>query len=370
MKKWLGRLAKIAFFFIAFFGVVITVLFNMGGDSDTLKGAIEDYISATTGYAAKIQQFNKMTFFPSITVDMEGIILKKPNIAAMQAWADEEAEKPQAEQGQTPPPISFYQPDGTIEELIVSVGFWDVGFGRGRKIRNIQVRNARFTAGTLHYKPVFVETLGINETPEGEPYLDVQGNLGDDEFTASFELESIGSRSRRKYQLGDESAFTFNIDTITMDGIMRPRTMGGMHIRDLKIRNNGQEVLNATFSFIRDQDGVMDIEGEFMVPEYGSNGEFDLEIQSRKNMQASGEIEAKLINQADFMDGSNLSNAWKQWNNIFKNPESIENTNNIIALETEKFMTVSQTLDDYEGGVSINENTLTFPQSTSESESQ
>ena len=360
MKKWLGRLAKIAFFVIAFLGVVITVLFNMGGDSDTLKGAIQDYISATTGYAARIQQFNKMTFFPNVSVNMEGIVLKKPDIAAMQAWANEESKKPEEEQGQIPPPVSFYQPDATIEQIILSVGFWDVGIGSGRKIKSLQVRNAAFDAGTLHYKPLFVETLGINETAQGEPYLDAQGQLGDDEFTAQIDLEASGSRSNRKYTLGEESDFNFNIGDLTITGVIRPRTMGGFHMRDLKVINNGQEALHATFSFVREQGGLIKIEGDFVTPEYGSNGEFDLDIQTNKNMQTNGEIDATLINQADFEEGSQLSNAWKEWNRIFKNPEKSLSDKSAIGLEAEKLISADETLEGYNGAIVINENTLTF----------
>ena len=125
MKKWLGRLAKLGFFLAAFIGVIATVLFNMGGSGNTLKTAIEDYISASTGYSARIQSFNEMTFFPSITLDIGNVILKKPDLKALESWAKAELEKPESEQGQSPlPQLDYNNPDAVIEHALVSVGFF------------------------------------------------------------------------------------------------------------------------------------------------------------------------------------------------------------------------------------------------------
>ncbi|NCT41687.1 MAG: hypothetical protein GW778_08520 [Alphaproteobacteria bacterium] len=360
MKKWLGRLAKLSFFLIAFLGVVITVLFNMGGDSDTLKGAIEDYITASSGYATKIKTFNNMTFFPNISVDAEGIILKKPDIKAMQAWADEEAQKPEEERGTTPPPIDFFNPDATIEKAIIAIGFWDVTLAHNKNIKNIQIRNAEFKAGTVHEKPLHIETLGIDETPEGKPFIALSGALGSDKFSGGLDIESIGTRSNPKYKLGEEGAFDFKVGNITMTGILRPRTMGGLHIRDLKIINNEQEIIDATFTFIRGAEGNIAINGNFTAPEFGSNGTFDWNIIAAKNMQITGNIAADTLYQDDFSANSRISKTWKEWASIFMTSDAPANESHAIAVTADTFTAKSKTVQDFTGGASIKDNQMIF----------
>lgn len=335
MKKWLSRLTKISFFIFAFIAVIITVLFNMGGNSDTLKGAIEDYIGQSSGFAAKIQDFQKMTFFPNISVEMKNILLERPDPVAMRAWAEAEKEKPQEEQGQTPPPISFYQPDGAIDYFKVSVGFWDVSFGRARKIRDIQVRNAHFRAGSISHKEVVLKTLSIDETPKGEPFLYLDGYWGKEAFEASMQLERAGSR----YMLGEESEFEAEVGKISAQGILRPRTMGGVHIRDFILHHNELQVLETTFSLIRNNDGMVDVKGDFLITENGSNGTFDWKLNPRGGKKILGSVEAETIHPNDFNEESKLSLAWQEWNSIFLNPER----------KTEDSDNISITIKDYQG---------------------
>ncbi|MFK7839810.1 MAG: hypothetical protein AB8B83_05710 [Bdellovibrionales bacterium] len=365
MKKWLGRLAKIGFFLAAFIGVVVTVLFNMGGDNETLKGAIEDYISATSGYAARIRTFNKMTFFPNISLSMNDIALVKPNMNAMQKWAENEAQKPDNERGFTPPPIEFNYPDGKIEHFQVSVGFWDAAFGGAQKIKNLQIRNAEFNGGAIHHKPLNIERLGIDETADGKAFIGLKGNLGEDEFSGGLDIKAVGSQKKPKYKLGEEGAFDFTIGKLEISGIMRPRSLGGMHLRDVRVIHNKEEIVNATFSFIREAAGNIKMKGEFEAIEFGSNGTFDWNILADKNMQIVGDIEATLINTADFSEGSRIHNALNEWDRIFKNPD-IKSDNDKkapihnISVKADALKATSKTTADFVGGATFDNNQLLF----------
>jgi len=337
MKKWLSRLTKIAFILFAFLAVVVTVLFNMGGSSDTLKGAVEDYIGQSTGYAAQIQTFNKMTFFPDISIDMEGISLKKPNMTAMNAWAKAESKKPKEEQGKTAPPINYSNPDSQIAQFKISIGFWDVGFGKTRKIRDLQMRDANFKAGSIAHKEVTIGILGIDETADGNPFLNMEGQWGSEAFRVTLDLESSGSRKKRKYYIGEESLFEAEIGKITMQGIARPRTMGGFHIRDLTIYHQGSEVLKTTLSFVKDAENAMSLKGDFLASENGSDGEFDLKIHAAQNMTISGMIDAETFNLNDFKAGSKFSRAWAEWDRIFKDQSQPVNDNHKITVTAKDY---------------------------------
>ena len=337
MKKWLSRLTKIAFFVLAFMAVVITVLFNMGGNNETLHGAIEDYIGQSTGFAAQIQNFNKMSFFPNVSVDMEGILLKRPNIKMMEEWAKAESEKPSEEQGKAPPPINYRSPDATIGAFKIAIGFWDVGFGSSRKIKNIQIDDAHFNAGSIAHKAVHLDSLSIDETAEGKPFLHIKGKWGEDTVTVALDLQAFGSGKGRKYFLGEEGRFAAEIGAITMQGILRPRTMGGLHIRDLKVFHQGHDILKATFSLVRSQDGMIDLKGDFTIPQNGSNGTFDWQINSAKNMMITGNIETEAINPNDFNASSNFSRGWRAWDDIFKDPAKPANDNHDISVTSKDY---------------------------------
>jgi len=337
MKKWLSRLTKIGFVLFAFFAVVVTVLFNMGGSNENLQGAIEDYIGQSTGFAAQIQSFNKMTFFPNVSLDIEGVTLKKPNMTALNAWAKAESEKPKEEQGQIAPPINYSNPDATIGQFKISIGFWDVSLGKTRKIRDLQIRNAEFKAGSIAHKAVSFDTLGIDENAEGKPFLNMKGNWGSEAFEASLDLESSGSRNKRKYYIGEESLFDAKVGNITMRGIARPRTMGGFHIRDLVINHQGAEVLKTTLSFVTTAESAIDIKGDFLAPENGSDGTFDLKIHADQNMVMSGTIDAETFNPNDFKSGSKTSRAWAEWDRIFKNQSVPANDNHKIKVTAKDY---------------------------------
>lgn len=355
MKKWLSRLTKIAFFLFALIAVAITVLFNMGGSNENLKGAIEDYIGQSTGYAAQIQSFNKMTFFPNIGVDMQGIILKKPDLIALEKWAEAENKKPKDERGQVAPPIDYSHPDGSVDSFKLSIGFWDASLGRTRKIKDINIKEANFKAGSIAQKAVRIEELFIDETAEGQAFLSLKGEWGDEAFTAALDLESSGSRNKRKYFLGDEGRFEAEIGGITLEGVMRPRTMGGLHIRNLKVMHEGSETLSTTFSLVRDRSGVVEVNGDFLLPENGSEGQFDWQINARKNNTITGSVEAEKIDPNDFNESSRLSRTWTAWDNIFKNPNTPANDNHNISVTAKDFQGST-----FDGGAIIKDNQITF----------
>lgn len=362
MKKWASRLSKIAFVIFAFFAILVTIMVNMGGDSETLKRAVEDYISQSTGYAAQIETLNEMTFYPYISIEAENIRMVSVDVEALKAWAEAEKQKPEEERGKTPAPrINYADPVGTIEKLIVSMGFWDVTFGVGRKVRNIYVQNASFKAGSLSYKPVKIEAIEIDETPEGKPFLTAKGNFGSDEFHANVDLQGVGSKKRRKYKIGEESEFQAEIGKLSIQGVLRPRTMGGFHARDVIVANDGDTAVEATISFVRGGDKMIDLKGAFSLPENGSNAEIDWEIGSKETAEITGKMDASLIDTADFASTSKLSQTLKIWDETFKAPQTEQGDNNIqITINAETFKSGPQEISPYKGTLTIDNNQFNF----------
>ena len=363
MKKWLSRLSKIAFVFLALFAILITVFVNMGGNNHTLRGALEEYIAQSTGFAAQITKLNKMTFFPDIGADVEGILMKRPDPQLLKAWAEAENQKPPEQRGQTPPPIHFEEPDGSIGKLKIVMGFWDVTFGMSKKVRDIQVANAYFKAGALAHKAVTLRTLGIEETPEGNAYLNAKGLYGDDGFNAQVDLETGGSRNRPNFKIGEESAFEASIAELHMKGIMRPRRLGGFHIRDVLIKQESSEILEAALSFVRSQDKSFAVKGDMLLLEHGTDAKIDWQIGGEGISTISGEIKAAHIDTRDFNENAKLLKFLKRWNEIFFDPEEEgQSLTGSLIIDAETFQDGASELSNYKGILTIKDDQFIFQQ--------
>ena len=359
MKKWAGRLIKVGFFFAAIIAIMLTVLVNMGGSTNTLKFAIEDYITQTTGMAARVGTLRQMTFFPAISVDAEGIMMKHVDTQALKAWAEAEQAKPEEEQGKTmPPTIDFSTPDGSIGKFMLSMGFWDVSFGLGRSVRNIRIENVYLKPGVFSHKAVSVKIVEIDETPEGKPFFKVEGQLGDDVFQITVDLVAQGAGKSRKYKVGEESHFKASINEIGITGILRPRTMGGFHARDVVITNNDKEVIQATLSFVRNTDKAVDLKGQFKVLENGSNGDIDWSL-GRANVE--GDIAANELDFADFGKDSELAKLWTLWNQTFKNPQQASEAEaSTLSVTAKKAKDNAEEMLDWQGSLTIENNDFNF----------
>lgn len=362
MKKWISRLTKIGFFIFAIIAVILTVMVNMGGNSDTLKFAIEDYISQSTGFAAKIDTFHKMTFYPNISVEAEGIRLKRIDVDAMKTWAEVEQQKPEDMRGKTPPPrIDFDNPDGNIGRLVISMGFWDTGFGGGQKFKDIQIKNMFFKEGSLSHKPITVDAIEIDETPEGKPFLSAKGRFGNDAFEGSLDLEGVGKKKSRKYKIGDESDFQVEIGDLGVEGVLRPRAMGGFHARDIVVWDQKLAAIEATLSFVRDSHKVINLKGAFNIPEHGSNAEIDWKIDTKDKAGMTGTMESIMLNAADFEAGSRLNKTFKKWGDTFLNPDR-KTGNSVVDIDVsaETYKDGGREIKPYEGKLSIENNQITL----------
>ena len=359
MKNWAGRLLKIGFIVGAIIAIMLTILFNMGGSTSTLKFAVEDYITQVSGLGANVEQLNRMTFFPNISVDAEGIRLKRIDAEAMKAWAEAEQAKPEEEQGKTMPPlIDFNAPDGSIGKFVLSMSFWDVSFGLGRSIKNIQVKNVYLKPGIVSHKAITIDVIEIDETPEGKPFLNAEGQLGDDAFNAIIDLEGVGTGSSRKHKIGEESNFEASIGSIAITGVLRPRSLGGFHARDVVITHNKNEVIHTTLSFVRDSDKKIELKGEFTLPENGSSGSIDWLLGSKA---VEGTVEAKQLDFSDFNENSELVKLWTVWNQTFKNPEQAgEAEVSTLSVTAETVKDNAGEMPNWQGNLTIKNNDFNF----------
>ncbi len=335
MKKWAGRLLKTAIFFGIFIVIMLTVLVNMGGSNETLKGALEDYFASATRMDANIKTLNKMTFFPNIGADMEGIELADPNNETRTI---------------------------TVESAKVALGFWDIILGN-RTIRDLNIKNAVFSANTLAEQPVTIDELAINEDAEGRSFLQLNGQIGEEALSAEVDLSNEGDVKNPQFELSDESAITASLGKLKFTGTIRPRTIGGFHVRDFTL-SSPQETVKGNMSFVRGK-GRVDVEGDFEFPQHGSIVDADLAITRGPVLDITGTLDAKTFAIEDFTGASYVITAINEWDRIFPSPN--DSTHNPFAGKTadidfkaESFLAGGKALGSVSAPLTIKDGTLSF----------
>ncbi len=225
---------KILFFVGAFFAVIFTVMANMGGTNDTLKGAIEDFLSEATGYQARVTTLNNMSFFPSIAVDIED--------------------------------VNFFStmdnnvPVATLQRADIAMGFWTVMF-KTPNIKRFFISELNIIPGVITRQAISLERAGIFETAKGRrAYFVIKGTLGEKEISVRAEMEKSGSARKPQYKFGDHKFVEASIGELTAEGSFNNEG-GRMNLSDIKIQSN-DDILTGDLSFMYEGAGRVGVSGE------------------------------------------------------------------------------------------------------------
>ncbi len=175
-RKWFSRLLKLVFILSACFLVMITVLSNMGGSSEALKGSVEDFVSSASGRRpVRVGVLNHISFFPKVGVDLQNLhILTR-----------EEHDYPIVRVGKAQ----------------IFMNFWDVVFG-GAKIVNLYVEDVYAIKGIIGRNDFSAERIFIDhDIEQGRAYLKGNGKVGVHSWNLSLDLEVYGSKGSYSYSI-------------------------------------------------------------------------------------------------------------------------------------------------------------------------
>ncbi len=341
MKKWAGRLIKTCIVIAIIIALVLTVMVNMGGNSDTLKGAIEDYLMSSTRYSAEIETLHKMTFFPNIGANIEGLEMKNPE--------DE---------------LQVIR----IQNANIALGFWDLMLG-DRSIRAFQIKNAVFAPGTLMRQTTTIDELGIDEDANGRAFLTLDGKIGDQKISGNLDLESSGSIKKRKYKIGEESKIAITLESLNLSGVLKPRAVGGFHFKDFMLTHNDAQVLSGSLSFLRDSNPTPEIsfKGNLKSAETDAETQIDGTLSFANPIHFNGDLDAAYFTTKDFTKGSRLMNAIGQWNKSMALSETPPMELN-VNLSADKFENDGALKTDYQTTIIRKAGVLSFNQAVPESQ--
>ena len=234
---WFVTLSKVTFFVAAFFLVIFTVMANMGGNSDTLKQSIEQYLAETTGLVVKIETLNKMTFFPNISIDVEKVHMYRPDVEN--------------------------QPVVTVGRLFGSISFASVALGK-RQLKGLELEDMTAAPGTLNAQEVVIESAGILGAEEqGKAFFQGRGKLGTHDANFEIDMLDLGG----SYKFAPDRSFKVNVGDLKAQGVMAERS-GRVFVQDISL-GVPEEFITGKLDFTRKGKGKLRVEGDI---KFGASG--------------------------------------------------------------------------------------------------
>lgn len=275
-RKWLGRLAKIAFFVTAFFLVIFTVMANMGGSSDTLRSAVEEYFAQSTGYVTRIEKLNRMSFFPDMAVDVENVQMKRQ--------------------------LSSEEPAILIGRFEAGISFMDATLGTG-KIKKFNIAQLSSLPGTILPQSLYIEKAQINDPGEGDTALfEGFGQIGQTDLSFQTDMKAFGLPGHRKYTSPAHKPFTVALDDLGFQGTAS-FDQGDLTIDNLRLRMP-EKVMGGKLAFTRTDPGVTKVGGILEIQDRTSLAPDIVIDRKSQPWKVTGTINAQTFYAADFAKGS------------------------------------------------------------------
>jgi len=275
--NWLAALPKIVFFVIAFVLVILTVLANMGGHSDSLKTSVEEFIAQNTGYKARIQTLNNLSFFPTIACDFEGLdMYRGPATGVPLIHAD---------------------------RIRAALSFWDVLFSDG-KIKALDVLSLKIMPGVFLDKMITLDSIDIADIGPGKAQLEAKGFIGAKAFYFSLGMGARGEGRARKYFFAPrERPADIKLGDVSMAATLRNGDDQNLKIENLKASLRGQEVFSGDLELSRRTSHEIHVTGTRIMAEHKTLAKINV-ILDTVTRKITGTIQSDNFNKRDFTAGS------------------------------------------------------------------
>jgi hypothetical protein len=237
-KGRFGWLLKLIFFLCVLMVIALGALSMMGGSRDSLRGSVEQFLSAATGMRVEIGVLNNMSFFPSFSGDMEDIAFR-----SFDSSDDKLAE---------------------IEELSFSMSFWNVIFATG-KMDNLRVEELSAKRGVWAPRELKIRRIELSDKGyENKPALTAEGTYGEEILSFHLLMQSykklFGDHS---YRIGDNGDFSFNVGDFEIEGTISPAVLGGFDF-DLSKIGAPEKAMYGKASLIKRAAGKLAFDAELL----------------------------------------------------------------------------------------------------------
>lgn len=183
---WLKRLFKFLLIVGLILAILLFVLSLMGGNNDTLKKALEDFLSETTNTEVTIGQLNHVGFYPNLVFDFEDLKGRSGEGGELDVF--------------------------TVGSVRLAMGFWDMTFSQG-KIKDVTIRDIYLAPGLWGQQIVSLESFGIvpsGETQESAAIIGT-GLVGDKAFNMRIDMIALEDDTRSTYKFSQDKEIDFTL---------------------------------------------------------------------------------------------------------------------------------------------------------------
>jgi hypothetical protein len=276
--------SKVLFFVIVFLVVVFSVLSSLGGNSDVLKSAIEQYLSGALRGQGKVEKLHQMTFFPYMSVDAEGLSVVDPKNESRTVF--------------------------NAERIQIAMGFWDMTFSSG-KIKTFNLQKLRALPGVITQPGLMVNSAAIIDEGD-QAYFRADGKIGISPFKISVTMETLGFSGNKKYRFGDTRDFKISLGSIEMSGTLESDNPENYVIKNFDIRRENLKITGNAELFAG-SGGRMKLKGDFVLPA-GTQAKPDIlfEFLDKKPLKISGAVEISNYIDQDLADLKPYNDLWKE----------------------------------------------------------
>lgn len=295
-RRLFRRLVKTGLYLAGFLFVIFTVMANIGGNGDVFREGIENYLSGSTPYNAKIERLHAFYLFPEIVLDVENVELN-----------DRGTEKTVI----------------TVGRARLAIGFFDVMFSRQR-YRILELERAQAVPGSILDRPVAIARAGFIEDGEGRAFLAAVGTAGNQPFEIQAGFRPEGRQGRRLYSPAEEMEIRIALgDLARFRTVVKDDPDGDLALDNTVLRAGDREALKGDFKLERLGGGRFSLQGRAVIFPHGTVLNADLAL----NMGAlpvlvKGAVQAAPFNVADFAPEAPLALATGEWVQAFGLPET------------------------------------------------
>ena len=211
-QKWARRFFILGGIILFFSWLGLYVLSAIGGNNPALRTGIENYLHSVSGYDVNVRQFNSLTFYPVLAVDIADIEFSRGKINS--AFA-------------APGPAVM-----TAGAVKISMNFWDMFFHRGR-LKTMQIDDLDLGNVLGLARPVLLKHIILEKSNGGDAgKLHLTGMFGGDPFDATQELGFQPTRDNAGGFFAQKSpaAISFFTPFLTLKGDLTTASNGTAHI--------------------------------------------------------------------------------------------------------------------------------------------
>lgn len=254
----------------------------IGGNSESMKKLIEDYISESTGTQAEIGTLHRFGFYPEIALDVADVSLKRDG-------------REVAYMGQAR----------------FSIGFWSIATGRTR-FRTFSLQDAYADPGIILPRAVVIKNMGID--PEKESLI-LEGTYGGEPVSIQLDLDRrTGPAGIPSYYLAKNADVVMAAGDINIRSTVRSKFMAKQEIVFHEIRSASAGPVSGTLR----TDGAL--QGNVKLGD--SDFDFDIPYRVRDDIwNLEGEISGGVLQLSDMTGARGLIALYSDILDFFYGPE-------------------------------------------------